>query len=112
VTLDRRFLLQSCRVSRPHPETGQDIGGGIGDGPFVRHNGEYRSLTKHDNVLTVGLTRALELLSRKKEAPRGIAARDRSAPDDGEPVAIYEGRYGPYVKHGKVNASLPQKALP
>jgi DNA topoisomerase-1 len=113
VTLDQALaLLQLPRVLGQHPETGQDIEAGIGRfGPFVRHNGEYRSLTKHDNVLTIGLVRALELLSEEKGKRRVELIREIGPhPDDGEPVAIYEGRYGPYVKHGKVNASLPKGA--
>jgi DNA topoisomerase-1 len=96
-----------------HPDTGQDIEAGIGRfGPYVRHDGDYRSLGKQDDVLTISLGRALELLAKEKgERRKAAVVREIGPhPDDGEPVAIYEGRYGPYVKHGQLNASLPKGA--
>jgi DNA topoisomerase-1 len=114
VTLEQALaLLQLPRVLGQHPETGQDIEAGIGRfGPYVRHNGEYRSLGKQDDVLTISLARALELLAKEKGKRRKAAVVREIGPhpDDGKPVAIYEGRYGPYVKHGKMNASLPKGA--
>lgn len=104
-------LLSLPAVIGQHPDTGQDIEVGIGRfGPFVRHNGEYRSLTKDDDVLDMSLARALELLAREKgERRKPEAVRELGVhPDDDQPVAIYKGRYGPYVKHGKINASLPK----
>jgi len=61
-------------------------------------------------VLTIALGRALELLSEQKGVRRAATALRTLGehPADGEPVAIYEGRYGPYVKHGAINASLPK----
>jgi DNA topoisomerase-1 len=106
-------LLQLPRVLGQHPDTGQDIEAGIGRfGPYVRHDGDYRSLGKQDDVLTISLGRALELLAKEKgERRKAAVVREIGPhPDDGEPVAIYEGRYGPYVKHGQLNASLPKGA--
>ena len=100
-----------------HPETGDPVKVGIGRyGPYVVHEGDYRSLTAADDPLTVELPRALELLAQPKRG-RGRAAakplRDIGKhPDDDAPVAVYNGRYGPYVKHGKVNASLPKGVEP
>jgi DNA topoisomerase-1 len=75
-------------------------------------DGDFRSLLPTDDVYTVDLQRAMELLS----APKG--GRTRTAvepirtlgphPADGEPVQLFAGRYGPYVKHGAINASLPK----
>ncbi|RPJ02870.1 MAG: type I DNA topoisomerase [Chloroflexi bacterium] len=113
VTLEQALaLLELPRTLGVHPDTGQKIQAGIGRfGPFVRHGDDYRSLTKHDNVLTIGLARALELLAQEKGKRRVTLLREIGAhPADGQPVAIYEGRYGPYVKHGKLNASLPKDA--
>ena len=103
-----------------HPETGAKIQANLGRfGPYVVHdqgkNGkDYRSLKKDDDVLTITLERALELLSEPK-AGRGRSKaaaeplRELGAhPEDGDPVNIYNGPYGPYIKHGKVNASLPE----
>ena len=107
-------LLALPRVVGPHPEDGKSVNAGIGRyGPYVEHNRKYASLTKTDDVLTVGLDRAVELLAKKKK--RGGAEPLREVgkhPEDGEPVNLFEGRYGPYVKHGKVNASLPKGTDP
>lgn len=106
-------LLALPRKLGKHPDTGKSVEAGIGRfGPYVRHEGEYRSLTKDDDVLTVDLDRALELLAKEK-GKRGKAAVLREIgkhPADGEPIAAYTGRYGPYIKHGKLNASLPKGA--
>lgn len=109
-------LLSLPRVLGAHPETGKPVEAGIGRfGPFVVHDGDFRSLPKGgDDVYTVDLPTALEFLSKPKagrrtaEPLRVIGAH----PADGEPVAVYEGRYGPYVKHGGVNASLPRDGDP
>ncbi len=121
MTLDLAVgLLSLPRTLGTHPETGCKIQTNLGRfGPYVVHDQgkeggkDYRSLKKDDDVLTITLERALELLAQPK-AKRGSR---KSAPplkdlgkhpEDGETVGIYDGRYGPYVKHGKVNASLPK----
>jgi len=116
VTLEQALaLLRLPRVLGKHPETGLDVEAGIGRfGPYVRHNNDYGSLTSQDNVLTVDLNRALELLAQKKaKRRRAEMLRELGThPDDGQPVALYEGRYGPYIKHGKTNTSLPKGMSP
>lgn len=119
VTLEMAVgLLSLPRTLGAHPETGAPVKAGLGRyGPYVVHDQgkegrDYRSLKAEDDVLTVGFDRAMELLSQ----PKGKRGRRKAEPlktlgehpDDGEPVAIYDGPYGPYVKHGKVNASLPE----
>ncbi|CCH64490.1 DNA topoisomerase I [Richelia intracellularis HM01] len=74
---------------------------------------DYRSLKGEDNVLTVTLERALELLSEPKKARSNgkskTALRELGAhPEDGETINIYDGPYGPYIKHGKINVSIPE----
>lgn len=111
VTLEQALAWLSLpRTLGAHPETGEPVEAGVGRyGPFVRHAGTYRSL-RQDDVLTITLSRALALLAEEKPGRRAtIEIRSLGAhPADGEPVALYEGRYGPYVKHGSVNASLPK----
>ena len=90
---------------------------GIGRyGPYVVHDGDFRSLEKTDDVHTVTLDRALELLSQPKGGRGRTAAkplRELGAhPHDGQPVNLLDGRYGPYVKYGKLNASLPKDMSP
>lgn len=111
VTLDKAIALLSLpRTLGRHPDSGEPVAAGIGRfGPYVRHEGEYRSLAAGDDVLTITLERALALLAQKKGRQRTELLRELGAhPDDGEPVGVYDGRYGPFVKHGKVNASLPK----
>jgi DNA topoisomerase-1 len=122
VTMDMAVgLLTLPRTLGIHPETGAKVQASLGRfGPYVVHakgaegKPEYRSLKKEDDVLTITLERALQLLAepksgrgRSKAAAKPI--RELGAhPEDGEPVNIYDGPYGPYIKHGKVNASLPE----
>ncbi|WP_420126931.1 type I DNA topoisomerase [Longimicrobium sp.] len=111
-------LLSLPRTLGTHPETGKEIQANAGRfGPYVVHDGDFRSLAKTDDVYTVDLARALELISQPKggrgqraaiEPLRTIGAH----PKDGEPVNLFEGRYGPYVKHGAVNASIPKGTGP
>jgi DNA topoisomerase I len=121
VTLDMAVgLLALPRNLGVHPETGAKIQANLGRfGPYVVHDQgklgkDYRSLKKDDDVLTVSLGRALELLNEPKSGRgRSKAAatplREMGAhPEDGEPVNIYDGPYGAYIKHGKINASIPE----
>ena len=106
-------LLSLPREVGPHPETGNKITAGIGRfGPYVRHGSTYCSL-KDDDVLTIGLNRAVVLIAEaasRRGANPGKPVGDH--PDDSKPITLHEGRYGPYVKHGRLNASLPKGANP
>jgi len=115
VTLDVALKLLSMPYEvGKHSETGEPVKVGIGRyGPYVVHDGDYRSLKKDDDVLDVSLARALELLAEPKRGRRqGAASKPLRElgphPEDGKPVAVYDGRYGPYVKHDKTNASVPK----
>ncbi len=114
-------LLSLPRELGPHPDDGQPVKAGLGRfGPYVVHKEVFASLGKNDDVLAVDLSRALELLAQK--AARGSGRGGGSGatvlkdlgphPDDGQPVQVLDGRYGPYVKHGKVNATLPKDTSP
>jgi DNA topoisomerase-1 len=110
-------LLSLPRDLGKDPATGKPVQAGIGRfGPFVVLDGDFRSLGPDDDVYTIGLDRAVELLSQPKATRQRATAkvlRELGAhPADGEPVNIYEGRYGPYVKHGDTNASLPKGVSP
>jgi len=99
-----------------HPDTGEPVKVGIGRyGPYVVHEGDFRSLKKGDDLLEIGLERALELLSEPKKGRRRSSKKLRDLgehPEDGGQVAVYDGRYGPYVKHDGTNASLPDGTDP
>jgi DNA topoisomerase-1 len=113
VTMEDAVLALSLpRDLGKHPTSGKPILANIGRfGPYVMHDGDFRSLKKEDNVYTVELARALELINQPKKA-RGAAnvLRELGAhPVDKKPVALYEGKYGPYVKHGDINATVPKE---
>jgi DNA topoisomerase-1 len=119
VTLEMAVgLLLLPRKLGQHPDTGASIKAGQGRfGPYIVHDQgkegrDYRSIKGDDDVLTVTLERALEMLAQPK-AGRGRKKVDPlkelgAHPDDNESVAVFNGPYGLYVKHGKVNASVPE----
>lgn len=105
-------LLELPRKLGAHPDTAKDIAVNIGRfGPYVVHDGVFASLTKDDNIFDIDLPRALELFARKAERGGGRGAtplRTLGEHPGGGAVEVFEGKYGPYVKHGKVNATLPK----
>ncbi len=107
-----RKLLQLPRTLGTHPETGQPVLVGIGRyGPYVQHGRTFASLKEEDDVFSIDLERALELLAEKEARSRPLRTLG-THPETGEPVEIWEGRYGPYVKHGRTNVSLPEGRAP
>ncbi len=104
-------MLALPRDLGPHPETGKKVVANIGRfGPYVNHDGAFKSIPKDENVFDIGLERAVALLKEPRSAGgRGALRVLGKHPDDGQSVALYAGKYGPYVKHGKVNATLPDK---
>lgn len=112
VTLEQALgILSLPRQLGLHPDTGQPVLAGSGRyGPYVAHNGEFRSLKKDDDVLTVGLERALELLREPKGARRGVTVlKDLGVdPKSRKKVQVLKGKFGPYAKIGTMNLSLPK----
>ncbi|MCH8213969.1 MAG: type I DNA topoisomerase [Proteobacteria bacterium] len=108
VDLDRALaLLALPREVGLHPETGEPIAAGIGRyGPYLRHGGVYLSLKGDDDVLTIGLNRAVTVIA---DAPKKAPAKTLGKhPADGKPITQRSGRFGPYVQHGTVRANLPK----
>jgi len=104
-------LLDLPRRLGVHPETGEEVEAHIGRfGPYVRHQRIFASIPKDQDVLTIDLASGLALLAKK--LGRGSARRSFGEHPDGGEVTLHDGRYGPYVKHGKINASLPEGADP
>ncbi|MEQ9638992.1 MAG: type I DNA topoisomerase [Alphaproteobacteria bacterium] len=100
-----------------HPETEKPIVAGIGRyGPFLLHDGRYVNLASTEELLTIGLNHAVTKIAEAPERrgrPTATPLKELGAhPSDGEPVVIMKGRYGPYVKHGKINATLPNGTEP
>ena len=113
-------LLSLPRQIGPHPEDGEMVEAGIGRyGPFVKHGRIYANLKEVNDVFTIGMNRAVEELARKL-ASRGGVGREKAKPlhelgehpKGGGPVNVYDGRYGPYVKYDKINATLPKEVAP
>ncbi len=101
-------LLALPREVGVHPETGEMILAGIGRfGPYLKHGDKYVNL-REDNVLEVGINRAVDLLASAKGRDK-VPAKDLGPhPEDQKPVTLHEGRYGPYVEHNKLRATLPK----
>ena len=106
ITLEQAIaLLNLPRVIGLHPETHEPIEAGIGRfGPFVRMGAIYTSLDRDDDVLSVGLNRAVDLVARKMASVRTLGLH----PVDQQPVAVRKGRFGPFVQHGNRVANLPR----
>ena len=85
-------------------------------GPYVQHGKTYANLKDPRDVFTIGVNHAVSLIEDKKArgSARGGAAALKSLGDhpDGGAIEVFEGRYGPYVKWGKVNATLPKEITP
>jgi DNA topoisomerase-1 len=120
------MLLSLPREIGPHPEDGITVWANIGRyGPYLKHapstsdrGGTNANLEGIDDVWTVGMNHAVELLAAKI-ASRG--ARGQASvpihelgehPEAGGPVNIYTGKYGPYVKWEKINATIPDTIEP
>ena len=104
-------ILSMPKTLGEHPESKKDVKVGIGRfGPFVLHEGDYRSIPKTDTVFTMDLKKAIELLSQpKKGRGKASAIKEFGAhPVHGEAVSVYNGPYGPYIKTGKTNIGLPE----
>ena len=103
-------LLQLPRTIGDHPEDGLVVKAGLGRfGPFILHNKTFASLTKGDDVLSVGLNRAVTLLAEKRAKMHAQSIPIKilgEHPKLGGEVGIYNGRYGPYVKFEKINATI------
>ena len=106
ITIEQAMgLLSLPRLIGLHPETKEPIEAGIGRfGPYVRMGAVFGSLDKDDDVLAVGLNRAVDLLAKKLASVRNLGAH----PGDKEPMSVRKGRFGPYVQHGKTVANLPR----
>ncbi|SEG25994.1 type I DNA topoisomerase [Jhaorihella thermophila] len=113
------MLLNLPRQIGPHPEDGEMIEAAIGRyGPYVRHGKTYANLKDVDEVFTIGINRAVDELAKKaaRGNGRGAAATPLKElgehPEHGGPVNVMNGRYGPYVKWDKINATLPKDVDP
>jgi DNA topoisomerase-1 len=116
ITLDQALQWLSLpRDLGPHPETKTPVLANNGRfGPYVQHGTDYRSLKKEDNVYAVTFDRAMELLNQPKQgrASSKVLKELGLHPEDQKPIQVLEGKFGPYVKHKSVSASIPKEQAP
>ena len=111
-------LLALPREVGAHPESGEPITANLGRyGPYLRHGKQSARLENLTDVLEIGVNRAVSLLNEQQKSPRRSSGRsnvlrDLGAHPEGGAVHILDGRYGPYVRHNNVNASLPSDQSP
>jgi len=102
-------LLSLPREIGDHPESGKKVIVNIGRfGPYIGHDGKFKSIPKSDSIFTIELARAVELLAQAKTGGATVLRVLGEHPDDKATVEVCSGRYGPYVRHGKINATLPK----
>jgi DNA topoisomerase I len=118
IDLERALLL--LNLPRPigaHPDDGELVEAGIGRyGPYIKHGKVYANIPDPDEVFTIGMNRAVEVLAQKLAGRRGGAVaeplKELGEHPEGGALQVMEGRYGPYVKWGKVFATLPKGMAP
>ena len=119
-TIDHEKALALLALPRDvgkHPESGKMISAGLGRyGPFVLHDGTYANLESIEEVFSIGLNRAVSVIAEKQSKGRGGRNGTAAAalkelgdhPDGGGKIVVRDGKYGPYVNFGKINATLPK----
>jgi DNA topoisomerase-1 len=113
-------LLSLPREVGKHPEDGEPIVANLGRyGPYVQHIKTYANVPDVNELFEIGLNRAVTLIAEKRAGKGAGRGRQAIAPlkelgnhPDGEPVNLFNGRFGPYIKHGTINANIPRGADP
>ncbi|MFA5825202.1 MAG: type I DNA topoisomerase [Gallionellaceae bacterium] len=96
-----------------HPETNKKVIVNIGRfGPYIGHDGKFKSIPRTDSIFDIELARAVELLAQARDGGATVLRTLGDHPDDKATVEICSGRYGPYARHGKINATLPKGVSP
>ncbi|HEU0234127.1 MAG TPA: type I DNA topoisomerase [Gallionella sp.] len=105
-------LLALPRELGAHPETGKKVIVNIGRfGPYIGHDGKFKSIPRSDSIFDIRLDRAVELLAQARDGNTVLRTLG-DHPDDKASIEICSGRYGPYARHGKINATLPKGVSP
>jgi len=114
-------LLSLPREVGKHPEDGEPIIANLGRyGPYVQHIKTYANVPDVNELFEIGLNRAVTLIAEKRAGKGAGRGRGQAAPPlremgnhtDGEPIRLFSGRFGPYLKHGQINANIPRGADP
>jgi DNA topoisomerase-1 len=109
ITLEQALgLLSLPRLVGNHPETGQKMEAGLGRfGPYIKMGSIFASLDKDDDILSIGLNRAVDVIGRKLASVRVLGQH----PKDKADIQVRKGRFGPYVQHGQTVANLPKGVM-
>ncbi len=106
------MLLSLPRDLGLHPETNKKIVANIGRfGPYINHDAKFKSIPKSMSVFTIDLEGAVNLLAQANTGPAPLCSLGSHPTEDGQ-IEVYAGRYGPYVQHGKIRATLPKSVEP
>ena len=109
ITLEQALgLLSLPRLVGTHPETGQKMEAGLGRfGPYIKMGSIFASLDKDDDILSIGLNRAVDVIGRKLASVRVLGQH----PKDKQDIQVCKGRFGPYAQHGQTVANLPKGVM-
>jgi DNA topoisomerase-1 len=109
ITLDQALgLLSLPRLVGLHPETGQKMEAGLGRfGPYIKMGSIFASLDKDDDILSIGVNRAVDVIGKKLASVRVLGQH----PKDKADIQVRKGRFGPYVQHGQTVANLPKGVM-
>ena len=106
-------LLSLPREVGRHPETGEPILANIGRyGPYVQHKRTYANLPSVEDVFTIGINRAVDLIAQKEARGQKQVIKELGEHPDGGEMRVLSGRYGPYVKWKRINATIPKDIAP
>jgi len=106
-------LLSLPRELGAHPDGGKKVIVNIGRfGPYIGHDGKFKSIPRGESIFDISLERAVELLAQAKTGGNTVLRVLGEHPDDKAVIDVCSGRYGPYVRHGKINATLPKDTSP
>jgi DNA topoisomerase-1 len=107
-----KMVLSLPRDLGLHPVTNKKIVANIGRfGPYVNHDAKFKSIPKSDSVFSIDLDGAVALLAAAHTGPAPLATLGNHPTEDGQ-IEVFAGRYGPYVQHGKIRATLPKSVEP
>ncbi|MDO9366750.1 MAG: topoisomerase C-terminal repeat-containing protein, partial [Methylotenera sp.] len=107
-----KMVLSLPRDLGLHPETNKKVIANIGRfGPYVNHDAKFKSIPKTESVFTIDLAGAVALLAAAHTGPAPLCSLGSHPTEDGQ-IEVFAGRYGPYVQHGKIRATLPKSVEP
>ena len=102
-------LLSLPRELGLNPDSGKKVIVNIGRfGPYIGHDGKFKSIPQNESIFDITLDRAIDLLSQAKTGGNTVLRTLGEHPDDKSVIEVCSGRYGNYVRQGKINATLPK----